>query len=95
MLFHRLISLAALVWVLLACAGCVSAYDRLDRAIPDGEARHLKAVVTGKFSSTTIEAENFVKTPEEVTASRLHQRHSNAWVPLIEITVDGYKRKRK
>ena len=78
----------------VTATGCTSVYDRLDKSIPEGEARKLRATVTGKFSSTTIEADGFRKTPTEVTAERMFERHNNAWVPLIEIEIEGYKRVR-
>lgn len=92
---QRIIILLCLVLVALFWGGCASVYDRLDKAIPDGEARKLRATVTGKFSSTTIEADGFKKSETEVTAERMYERHNNAWVPLVELEIEGYKRVRK
>ena len=91
----RIISLLCVVVFVALMGGCASVYDRLDKAIPEGEARKLRATVTGKFSSTSIEADGFRKTETEVTAERMYERHNNAWVPLVEIEIEGYKRVRK
>jgi hypothetical protein len=91
----RLSIILSVLMVGLCVGGCSSIYDRLDKAIPDGEARKLRATVTGKFSSTTIEADGFRKTETEVTAERMYERHNNAWVPLVELEIEGYKRVRK
>lgn len=90
-LFNALLLFA----ISLGGVGCSSVYDRLDRAIPDGEARKLRATVTGKFSNTIIEADGFKKTEAEVTAERMKERHSNAWLPNLEIEIEGYRRVRK
>ena len=91
----RILTLLSVLTIGLCFGGCSSIYDRLDKAIPDGEARKLRATVTGKFSSTTIEADGFKKTETEVTAERMYERHNNAWVPLVELEIEGYKRVRK
>jgi len=80
--------------VCISLSACSTVYDRLDASIPNGEARKLRATITGKFSSTTIEADGFKKTASEVTAERMYERHNNAWVPLIEIEIEGYRRSR-
>lgn len=77
----------------LALAGCVLPRN-VDAKLPQGHAAKVTATITGKFSNTNIEAENFVKTPDKVTADRIHFKHSNAWVPNVEITFEGYERER-
>jgi ABC-type glycerol-3-phosphate transport system substrate-binding protein len=81
----KILLLAALS---LGLTGCAS----FDTGLPDGKAANFRYVRTGKFSSTTIEATNFDKTPERVKADRWNVKHSNAWIPNIEITAEGYER---
>lgn len=88
------LAFVAIFFLLFACTGCTSLSSQLERALPEGSAKHVSATITGKFSATTIEADNFSKTPERVTAEKLHFRHSNAWVPLIEGEISGYERNR-
>lgn len=80
---------------ILALCGCASVEQQIDKSIPDGKAKKVTATVTGKFSSTQFTAEDFVKTPEKVTASKLHLRHSDVYVPLIEVEYEDYERERK
>jgi len=79
----------------LGLGGCMSLETRIDRALPEGKAKHVSATITGKFSSTQVEAVNFSKTKKKVSAERMHFRHSNAWVPLIEGEIEGYERVRR
>lgn len=77
----------------LALAGCVVPRN-VDRLLPEGHATKVTAVVTGKFSNTNIEADNYVKSVDKVTADKIHFKHSNAWVPNVEVTFEGYERAR-
>lgn len=70
-------------------SGCATALDSL---LPEGQAATVHYTRTGKFSSTTILAENFVKTTTQVKADRISVKHSNAWIPNIEVTATGYTR---
>lgn len=91
-------SIASLVLAVLATfalTACQSATQLMDNAIPDGKAKSVVATVTGKWSSTQFTAENFEKTPDKVKADVLHFRHSDAYVPLIEIEYKGYERERE
>jgi hypothetical protein len=69
-------------------SGCAS----FDSQLPEGKAAAFRYVRTGKFSSTTIEAKNFEKTATHVRADTWNVKHSNAWVPNVEITAEGYER---
>lgn len=80
---------------LLLSSGCTSLTKQIDAALPEGRATKVTATITGKFSSTQVDASNFEKTREKVSADRMHFRHSNAWVPLIEGEVEGYERVRQ
>lgn len=75
----------------LVLAGCGTLHGDLRKAIPECNWEEFSATITGKFSSTKISAAGVVKRGEEFTARELHVRHSNAWVPLIEIDATGYK----
>lgn len=83
---NRLLVIAMLLATLLS--GCAS----FDAQLPEGKAAKMRYVRTGKFSSTTIEAENFERTAEAVKAARWTVKHSNAWMPNVEITAEGYER---
>lgn len=85
--------LIVLLTISLALAGCVVP-SKIDAKLPQGHATKVTATITGKFSNTNIEAENFVKTADKVTADKIHFKHSNAWVPNVEITFEGYERER-
>jgi len=79
--------------ILAAClvlTGCGSLSNRVSSAIPEGSWATVDATVTGKFSSTQINGKNVVKKGDVLTAGDLHIRHSNAWVPLIEIDAKGF-----
>lgn len=75
-------------------SGCQHA-ARVADAIPEGKADSLRYTRTGKFSSTTVEATAWEKTDATVKAEQLHVRHSNAWMPNVEIELKGYERTRK
>lgn len=81
-----------LVMFLSFLAGCAT--GPIDKLLPEGSAKHARATYTGKFSSTTVEAENLKKTPEQVTAAKITLKHSNMWVPNVEFTADDYVRNR-
>jgi hypothetical protein len=70
----------------------LSACASFDSQLPEGKAAAFRYVRTGKFSSTTIEAKNFEKTATHVRADTWNVKHSNAWVPNVEITAEGYER---
>lgn len=74
---------------LLLFSGCASF---IDQKLPEGSAAKIRYVRTGKFSSTTIEADNFQKTAAYVKADRITLQHSNAWLPNLTLTAEGYER---
>jgi ABC-type glycerol-3-phosphate transport system substrate-binding protein len=76
----------------LALSGCASI--DAESFFPEGKADSARYTRTGKFSSTTVEVEKFVKSPEKTTADRLTLKHSNAWIPNLELVIEGYERKR-
>jgi hypothetical protein len=75
---------------ILFSSGCASLPRALQQGIPNGSWEKVDATVTGKFSSTKILAAGVVKSGASITARELHVRHSNAWVPLVEIDAVGY-----
>lgn len=79
--------------VLQLGSGCSSVGKALD-TLPEGSAESIDYTRTGKFSSTTIEVQNFEKSTTEVSADVMRVQHSNAWISNIEFTAKGYKRKR-
>lgn len=85
-----------LIFILIALSvtGCTSITRSIDKALPEGRADKVTGTITGKFSSTHVEAEKFVKDSLHVTAEKLHVRHSDYWVPNIELEITGYERVR-
>lgn len=84
----RRLPFVCLVYFVVALSGCAS----FDAQLPNGKADKVRYVRTGKFSSTTIVAEGFEKTPDRVKATHWTVKHSNAWIPNIEIEADNYER---
>lgn len=74
-------------------SGCASVAKQLD-TFPEGTADSLRYTRTGKFSSTTIEVAEWDKNLETVKAAKISVKHSNVWVPNLELTAEGYERKR-
>jgi hypothetical protein len=89
----KLLRLAMLLSLLSLLTGCAT--RTADDFLPEGKAEKARYVRTGKFSSTTLEADKWEKTPERVTAERLRLNHSNAWMPNVEVVVEGYERVRR
>jgi hypothetical protein len=78
----------------LMLAGCVVP-KKIDKYLPEGKAAKASGTVTGKFSNTNIDAENYVKTPTKVTADKIHFKHSDTWISNVDITFEGYERDRE
>ncbi len=74
----------------LCLTGCGSLPSILEKSVPDGSWKTMKATVNGKVSSTHVEGANVVKSGKSITAENLHVRHSNIWVALIEFEGTGY-----
>lgn len=85
----RLAMIAAIASLLSGCAT-----NTADSFFPEGHAAKARYTRTGKFSSTTVEADNFTKTAQKVTADKLRLNHSNAWMPNLELVIEGYERVR-
>lgn len=81
----RALALAMFSLLFSACAS-------FDTHLPEGKAGKVRYVRTGKFSSTTIEAEGYERTATHVTAAHWSVKHSNAWVPNVEIEATDYQR---
>lgn len=69
-------------------SGCAN----VDKMIPAITAAQLNYTRTGKFSTTTVEAKNLKRETGTLTADEISIRHSNAWMPNVEIKVTGYVR---
>lgn len=89
------IGTAALLVLIVACAllsgGCATITKQLD-SLPAGSAQEVHYTRTGKFSSTTIIARGYAKDEKQTTVTELSVRHSNAWMPNLEIVAKGYQR---
>lgn len=70
-------------------AGCA---NRIDGFVPPVTAQKLNYTRTGKFSSTTVNVEGLRRDGEKIHADKVVIRHSNAWIPNVEITAEGYER---
>jgi len=68
--------------------GCASIRRDVLAVIPDGRWKKIDGTITGKFSSTTIHGVDVVKEADKLMAGSLSIRHSNAWVPLIQLTLE-------
>jgi hypothetical protein len=83
-------TLPALCIAVLIFSGCSSLPGDLRKNIPNGSWESIELTITGKFSATKIVGAGVVKDGDSITAKELHIRHSNAWVPLIEVNAVGY-----
>jgi hypothetical protein len=83
----------ALIAAALLSGGCASVAKQIE-SFPEGTADSLRYTRTGKFSSTTIEVADWDKNPETVKAAKISVKHSNVWMPNLELTAEGYERKR-
>lgn len=70
-------------------SGCVG---KLDGFVPPITAQKLNYTRTGKFSSTTVAVEGLRQEGDKVKADKLTIHHSNAWIPNVDITAEGYER---
>lgn len=78
----------------LLLGGCAHVFDSIDQNLPEGSAAKVSYTRTGKFSSTTFDADAWEKTPERVSAKRIVMQHTNAWIPNIKVEVLDYERPR-
>lgn len=90
-LFGQVCILVALVLASFLSGGCTSISRQLD-ALPARSAAELHYTRTGKFSSTTITAKGYNNDGEVTYVEDLTIRHSNAWMPNLEIVAKGYRR---
>lgn len=81
-----LLGLAAL----LVSAGCSSIQADVAKVLPPGNYKTVSATVTGKFSATSFTGEDVTVTPDgKLIGGHVHFRHSNVYVPLIEVDVQA------
>lgn len=90
-LFGQVCVLVALVLASFLSGGCTSITRQLD-ALPARSAAELHYTRTGKFSSTTIMAKGYNNDGAVTFIEDLTVRHSNAWMPNLEIIAKGYRR---
>ena len=88
----RLIILSTALFALCIVTTACGSFDKY---VPAITAQTLRITETGKFTASTVEAENLRREGGEVKADKVHVRHSNAWVPLIDFEATGYSRKLK
>lgn len=81
----------AFILIAFLSGGCTSINKQLD-ALPAANADEVHYVRTGKFSSTTIVARGFANDGKQTTVNELTVRHSNLWIPNLEIIAKGYRR---
>ena len=76
--------------IILAAFGCQHRPSDALKLLPPGEYASATVTVTGKFSATSGSAADVVVTEAgQVTYGKVHLRHSNAWVPLIEVDAES------
>lgn len=77
--------------VLLIClVGCTTIQRDVAKVLPPGDYKVVSATITGKFSATQFTGENVTITPEgKMIGGHVHFRHSNIYVPLIEVDVQA------
>jgi hypothetical protein len=83
------LQLLALMIIASLFAGCANGIDGF---VPPITASKLDYTRTGKFSSTTVKVEGLKHVGDKVTAERITIQHSNAWIPNVQITAEGYER---
>lgn len=82
--------LIALGLVALFCSGCSTFQKDIAAALPPGDYKIVSATITGKFSATQFTGENVTITPDgKMVGGHVHFRHSNIYVPLIEVDVQA------
>lgn len=80
----------ALLCLALFSAGCGSIQADVAKVIPPGSYQSITATVTGKFSATQFTGENVTILPTgQMVGGHVHIRHSNVYVPLIEVDVQA------
>lgn len=80
------ITIIPLLLLLLITSGCASFYADVAKVIPPGNYTVINGTVTGKFSATQFTGEHVTITPEgRMIGGHIHLRHSNVYVPLIEL----------
>lgn len=85
---RRLLLSLALLIVALFAAGCSTVQADVAKVIPPGNYSQISATVTGKFSATSFTGENVTITQDgKMVGGHVHFRHSNIYVPLIEVDV--------
>lgn len=83
------IQLLTLMLLASFLSGCVG---KIDSLVPPITAQKLNYTRTGKFSSTTVAVEGLRHEGDKVKADKLTVHMSNAWIPNIEISAEGYER---
>ncbi len=87
---HRLPLLALLLAALALLPACSSIQADVAKVLPPGSYSSVTATVTGKFSATSFVGENVTVTPDgKLVGGHVHFRHSNIYVPLIEVDVQA------
>lgn len=82
--------LALLLAALCVLPGCSTVQADVAKVIPPGNYSQISATVTGKFSATSFTGENVTITQDgKMVGGHVHFRHSNIYVPLIEVDVQA------
>ncbi len=86
----KTIALFLLGLIALCTSGCNTLQRDIVGVLPPGSYKIVSATVTGKFSATQFTGENVTVTPEgKMVGGHVHIRHSNIYVPLIEVDVQA------
>lgn len=88
--FPRILLFTALLALAIIGAGCSTIQSDLVKVLPPGDYKSISTTITGKFSATQVTAEDVTVTPEgRIVGGHVHIRHSNVYVPLIELDVQA------
>lgn len=88
-------ALIAGVLIMAGCSGCQTKIGGMvDGLLPEGSATKVTYQRGGMVSNTTVEAVNYRKTDDRVTADKLTIDHNNIYVPRLYIELENYDRQR-
>lgn len=83
-----------LLSIIVGMTGCASFHNDVAKVLPPGDYSVISGTITGKFSATQFTGENVTVTPEgRLVGGHVHFRHSNVYVPLIEVDVTAAQTK--
>lgn len=78
-----------LFFAVLFCSACTN-FKSAIQVLPPGQYKVVNATLTGKFSATSFTGQHVVIDAKgNIVGGKLHFRHSNVYIPLIEFEVEA------